>query len=108
MSDEQKLDQTPEEGVENKDRHTTTQGGEERPLLDFEKAWIVYQFCGIPYEIVRKIDESSNEMQFLMAMAALKKKEAEEHNKKQEARELDMESKLGNFADNLMQAKPPS
>jgi hypothetical protein len=90
-------------------QHTTSQDGEDRELFDFEKAWIIYQFCGIPYETSREIvTRDEKELQFLMHMAALKKAEVEEIRAKEEAREDDLEKKFGSFADSMAQMKPPS
>ena len=50
---------------------------EESTLSAYEENWAIHQFCGIPYNEAKKIDDVS-ERQFLLQMAVVMKRAQEQ------------------------------
>ena len=50
---------------------------EESTLSPYEENWAIHQFCGIPYNEAKKIDDVS-ERQFLLQMAVVMKRAQEQ------------------------------
>jgi len=73
---------------------------EESTLSPYEENWAIHQFCGIPYNEAKKIDDVS-ERQFLLKMAVVMKRAQEDRVNQEREKEQKLTEQFKGMIPNL-------
>lgn len=79
---------------------------EESTLSAYEENWAIHQFCGIPYNEAKKIDDVS-ERQFLLQMAVVMKRAQEQRADQAREKEEKLTEQFKGMIPNLPDEKQP-
>jgi len=77
---------------------------EESTLSAYEENWAIHQFCGIPYNEAKKIDDAS-ERQFLLQMAVVMKRAQEQRADQAREKEEKLTEQFKGMMPNLLDEK---